>query len=319
MHRSKKYIQNEDAIVLLENEESVILPTETVYGLAADAYSHSAVKKIFELKQRPYKKAMIVHYASIPKMECDVIFTSYARKLAEHFWPGPLTLILPKKISSRISSLATANSANVAVRIPAHSISFEIIRHFGNPVVMPSANLYQSVSPTNAHDAAMCLPDIPVVDGGYSKQGIESTIVDCTGVFPVILRYGSILPEHITRLLNQNIKCLSGQKKGVSGSSARHYGISKPLRLNATTVLPGEALLAFGDTNINADISFNLSKKGDLREAARKLFYLLNKLDNVKCKAVAVMSIPNEGIGLALNEKLIKASILEYNDDDRRS
>jgi L-threonylcarbamoyladenylate synthase len=310
--RSAQFVSEEEAISILKRGELVILPTETVYGLAADALSHIAVKSVFDAKTRPYTNPLIVHYCSIDQVNEDAIFQGYARELAMKLWPGPLTLVLPRKVNANSSSIASANLPSIAARIPDHSITLEIIRKFGNPIVMPSANKYQCISPTNAYDATNSMPGISTVDGGYTRHGIESTIVDCTGNEPVILRHGAVSPNSINKVLNSEVYYTKDNRYKAPGSGLKHYCITKPIRLNADSVLPGESLLAFGMHDIQADICFNLSYNGSLQEAGRKLFYLLNKLDKMpNCSAIAVMPIPNVDIGIAINDKLEKASMVD--------
>ncbi|UFX98148.1 L-threonylcarbamoyladenylate synthase [Candidatus Gromoviella agglomerans] len=307
---TEKVITPETAISLLSTDEVVILPTETVYGLAANAYSHIATKKVFDIKKRPYRNPLIVHYYSMEQAQRDLFFNDIALKLAREFWPGPLTLITHRKRSSELSSLASSNMSKVAVRIPLHPITLEIIRKFGNPIVMPSANLYQMTSTTNICDAICSLQKVLGVNGGYSYYGVESTIIDCSRETPSILRYGAIPCSVIEQKLDLKLYTYTDGKR-MPGSHNKHYCTNKPIRMNASHVEPNEALLAFGEHNINAEISLNLSKMGNLKEAARKLFYSLQRLDRSNCESIAVMPIPNEGIGITINDRLKRACFSE--------
>lgn len=312
---SESIVSDDRAISLLRSEDIVILPTETVYGLGGSAFSHHAVKKIFETKKRPYKNPLIVHYSSIDQILIDTFLTDAAILLAKAFWPGPLTLVLKKRRTSDISSLCTANSNTIAVRIPSHPSTLNILKKANLPIAMPSANTYQKVSPTNVLDAISGLKGVSAIEGGYCKHGIESTIIDCTKKRPIILRHGCITSEMIFKKTQLRIHSFNEYKNehknynnNMPGSHKKHYSTKKDIRLNATKVLPQEGLIAFGDTNLSAQYMINLSRTGNLKEAARKLFYSLQKMDRLPCKSICISPIPNEDIGIAINDRLAKAS-----------
>lgn len=310
-------VSEEEAISLLNSEDIVILPTETVYGLAGSAFSHHAVKKIFDTKKRPYRNPLIVHYHSIHEIEKDTFFDENARKIGEAFWPGPLTIVLRKKRDSRLSSLCTANQSTVGVRIPMHSITLSILKKFGSPIAMPSANSYQRVSPTNVSDAIYNLRDISGVEGGYCKYGIESTIIDCTKPTPVVLRHGFITPQMIFQKTKINVK-ENTESTNMPGNQKKHYSTKKNIRLNATEVFENEGLIAFGSTDLTSPYMVNLSKNGNLKEAARKLFYSMQKIDKSPCESICIMPIPNVDVGIAINDRLQKASF-RYDPEDIRA
>lgn len=308
---SENIVSDDRAISLLQSEDIVILPTETVYGLGGSAFSHHAVKKIFETKKRPYKNPLIVHYSSIDQILIDTFLTDSAILLAKAFWPGPLTLVLKKRRTSDISSLCTSNSNTIAVRIPSHPLILNIFKKVNLPIVLPSANTYQQVSPTNVLDAISGLKGIAAIEGGYCKHGIESTIIDCTKKRPIIIRHGCITPEMIFKKTQLKIYSLNEYKNysnNMPGSHKKHYSTKKDIRLNATNVLPHEGLITFGNTKLSTQYMINLSRSGNLKEAARKLFYSLQKMDRLPCKSICISPIPNEDIGIAINDRLEKAS-----------
>jgi L-threonylcarbamoyladenylate synthase len=290
----------------------VAFPTETVYGLGADATDGEAVARLYAAKGRPRFNPLIAHVADFAAARALAMFDADAEKLARAFWPGPLTLVLPKAPGCPVSQLATAGLDTVAVRVPDHPVARDILLAFGKPVVAPSANRSGHVSPTTAAHVAADLGgrvDL-IVDGGPTSVGVESTIVACLGA-PALLRPGGLPRADIERLL--------GHPLGVSESSAdeaplapgmlaSHYAPKTALRLNAVDVRPGEALLAFGANAPAAATAMNLSPSGDLVEAAANLFSHLRALDAAGAGAIAVMPIPNEGLGEAINDRLARAA-----------
>jgi L-threonylcarbamoyladenylate synthase len=290
------------------------MPTETVYGLAADAANGLAVARIFAAKGRPRFNPLIVHIGSIAEAEEVATFCDQARRLADAFWPGPLSLVLPKRQPARIAELATAGLETVAVRSPAHPVARDLIAAFGGPVAAPSANLSGHVSPTTAAHVAADLGDAVacILDAGPCPVGLESTIVDMADDEAVLLRPGGLDRGAIERVLGRELR-LPGDVSRVTapGMLASHYAPRSILRLNAKDVVRGESLIAFGPAlpeNAEAAVTtINLSPSGDLAEAAANLFSALRVLDD-KAPTIAVMPIPGEGLGEAINDRLRRAA-----------
>lgn len=288
----------------------VAFPTETVYGLGGNALSDKAVAHIYETKNRPDFNPLIVHVPSLDEAKRYAIFNATAEKLAEKFWPGALTLVMSRRDDCALSLLVSAGLDTVAMRVPAHSIAQELLKETGLPLAAPSANKSGHISPTDAtHVREEFGNAIMVLDGGSCEVGIESTVVDVTTDTPVILRPGSITAAELEQTIGKKI---SAAEKGAAitspGMLERHYAPSKPLRLNATDIKAGEALLAFGDDVPKADIVENLSTSSDLREAAANLFRMLRLLDKSGAHSIAVMPIPREGLGIAINDRLVRAA-----------
>lgn len=298
----------------------VAFPTETVYGLGADAANPAAIAHLYQAKGRPAFNPLIAHVGDLAAAKQIARFDAAAEKLAETFWPGPLTLVLPRAENCVVADLATAGLDTVAARVPAHPVARDILRAFGGPVVAPSANLSGHVSPTTAahveHDLAGKI-DL-IVDGGPVEVGVESTIVGCFEQ-PILLRPGGVPREDIERVLGcalaqpqQEVESDSAQPLA-PGMLASHYAPRTRVRLNADSVAPGEALLAFGLHRLHgadrAVAIMNLSAKGDLDEAAANLFGYLRSLDAKGAKTIAVMPIPNEGLGEAINDRLRRAAV----------
>jgi L-threonylcarbamoyladenylate synthase len=298
----------------------VAFPTETVYGLGADATNAGAVARLYEAKGRPAFNPLIAHVGDLDAARRIGRFDAAALQLAETFWPGPLTLVLPKTADCAVADLATAGLDTVAIRIPEHRIARDILRAFGRPVVAPSANLSGHVSPTLA---AHVLGDLDgridlIVDGGAVAVGVESTIV---GIFdaPVLLRPGGLPRADIERVLGHTLVQPPADADGDSGQPlapgmlASHYAPRTKVRLNADRIEPGEALLAFGLGAISgideAAAVMNLSERGDLDEAAANLFGHLRALDTRAARAIAVMPIPEDGLGEAINDRLRRAAV----------
>lgn len=314
---------------ILKSGGLVGMPTETVYGLAADARNDDAVKSIFDAKGRPSFNPLIVHVCTLDDAMELAEMNGEALMLAEHFWPGPLTLILKRKNDCGLSHYVTAGLATVAVRIPAHKTARALIKACDFPVAAPSANKSGHLSPTAAMHVAQSLGDKVdlILADGVSRVGLESTVVDCSGDYPVILRPGGIAAAALSEVLAQDIAYHSVEIAEAAGEDVRspgqllkHYAPSIPLRLNAVDVREGEALLAFGSVKFMATTSgqhvndlplsrvMNLSKDGDLDEAAAHLFSMLHSLDVQEFTGIAVMSIPEHGIGVAINDRLARAA-----------
>ena len=298
----------------------VAFPTETVYGLGADATQAAAIARLYEAKGRPSFNPLIAHVVDLAAARKIARFDATATRLAEAFWPGPLTLVLPKTDNCPVAELATAGLDTVAIRVPAHGIARDILRAFGGAVVAPSANISGHVSPTTAAHVASDLTgrvDL-ILDGGPVEVGVESTIVACFDV-PILLRPGGLPREAIERVLGHALQRLPEDTVNddaqplAPGMLASHYAPRTPVRLNATSVEPDEALLAFGDAGIDganaAKTVMNLSATGDLAEAAANLFGYLRALDARLARAIAVMPVPHHGLGEAINDRLRRAAI----------
>ena len=302
-----------EAAAALRRGELVAFPTETVYGLGADATNARAVAGIFEAKGRPRFNPLIAHVADVTAAGRLGKLTEHGWRLAEAFWPGPLTLVLRKRPECPVADLATAGLATVAVRVPAHPIARWLLVEAGMPVAAPSANRSGHVSPTTAAHVAADLADrvAIILDGGPTAVGLESTVVDVTGKAPVILRRGGVSRETIAEIIGAPIEVATGaaDKPASPGMLARHYAPATPVRLNARDVHDGEALLAFGPRlPPHAGPVINLSASGDLTEAAANLFAALRTLDASGATAIAAMPIPEEGLGEAINDRLRRAA-----------
>jgi len=298
----------------------VAFPTETVYGLGADATNPAAIAHLYQAKGRPAFNPLIAHVGDIAAARKIARFDAAATALAEAFWPGPLTLVLPKTPDCTVADLATAGLDTVAIRIPAHPVARDILRAFGGPVVAPSANVSGHVSPTTAAHVQSDLAgriDL-IVDGGAVDVGVESTIVGCFDA-PMLLRPGGVPRADIERVLGRALKQPPAEADSDSaqplapGMLASHYAPRAKVRLHAIGVEPGEALLAFGLGAISgidaAAMVMNLSERGDLTEAATNLFGHLRALDARGARTIAVMPIPDEGLGEAINDRLRRAAV----------
>jgi L-threonylcarbamoyladenylate synthase len=296
----------------------VAFPTETVYGLGADAANAGAIARLYEAKGRPAFNPLIAHVGDLAAARRIGRFDAQAMLLAQAFWPGPLTLVLPKAPGCPVADLATAGLDTIAVRVPAHPVARQILRAFGGPVVAPSANLSGHVSPTTAAHVRSDLAgriDL-IVDGGAVEVGVESTIVGCFGA-PMLLRPGGLPREKIERVLGRtllrppdDIDSDTAQPLA-PGMLASHYAPRTKVRLDADSLEDGEALLAFGPDVISGTAAavMNLSPRGDLNEAAANLFGYLRALDAKGAPAIAVMSIPHHGLGEAINDRLRRAAM----------
>ena len=306
--------QLEKAAAALRSGELVAMPTETVYGLAADATNDRAVARIFEAKGRPQFNPLIVHVADAGMARRYVTFDPLAEKLAAAFWPGPLTLVLPRKEDCKISLLASAGLETLGVRAPGHEIARQLIRETDRPLAAPSANRSGSISPTMAEHVQESLGDKVdmILDGGPCKVGVESTIVKTDGEDAYLLRPGGVSAEEIERVLGVRLLQPIKDKVEAPGMLASHYAPQRPLRLNVKTPAADEAFLGFGDCGAEGETALNLSAKGDLREAAANLFAHMRALDRIAgthgLKAIAAAPVPMEGLGLAINDRLQRAA-----------
>jgi len=306
-----------DAARVLAAGGLVAFPTETVYGLGADATDGRAVARVYQAKGRPAFNPLIAHVADLNAAQALGRFDADAMRLAAAFWPGPLTLVLAKAVNCPVADLATAGLDTVAVRMPDYHVAHDILRAFGKPVVAPSANRSGHLSPTTADHVLADLGgriDL-IVDGGATPVGIESTIVGCLGE-PVLLRPGGLPRAAIERTLGRRLADTpatgTDDAPPAPGMLSSHYAPRTPLRLNARRVEAGEALLAFGPTPAKgagrAKSVLNLSERGDLIEAAANLFSQLRALDAAGAGAIAVMPIPADGLGEAINDRLARAA-----------
>ena len=303
----------ERAARLLRDGRLVAFPTETVYGLGADATNGLAVAAIFEAKGRPHFNPLIVHVPDLGHAGPLGLFNRLALDLAKAFWPGPLTLVLAKDPRSPIAELTTAGLETIALRVPSHPVAQALLAATGRPIAAPSANRSGHVSATEAQHVAADLGDrvALILDGGASEQGVESTVIDATGTVPVLLRPGAVTAEEIARVTGCPALAAGevGNRPLSPGQLASHYAPHAAVRLNATEVAPGEALLAFGPSPLpHSGPSINLSPRGDLREAAARLFSALRQLDATGARTLAVMPVPETGLGAAINDRLRRAS-----------
>jgi L-threonylcarbamoyladenylate synthase len=286
------------AAALIRDGEPVAVPTETVYGLAADATNARAVARIYEAKGRPSFNPLIVHVPDLAAASRLGRFSDEARTLAEQQWPGPLTLVVPLAEGSAVASLVTAGLPTIALRVPAHPAMRALLEACGRPLAAPSANASGRISPTRAEHVLLSLDGrIPlVIDGGATAHGLESTIVAFTGGPPRLLRPGPVdVPDAATAQTAQ---------VEAPGMLASHYAPAKPLRLRATERRNGEWLIGFGPVAGDS----NLSQSGNLAEAATRLFDLLHEADAAPASAIAVAPVPVDGIGSAINDRLQRAA-----------
>ncbi len=291
----------------------VAFPTETVYGLGAVVTEDRAVARIFLAKNRPHRNPLIAHVADRAMAAVFAWFDERADRLAEAFWPGPLTLVLPRKQGVPLSPLVTAGLSTIAVRVPAHPVALRLIEETGLPVAAPSANRSGRVSPTRAEHVARDLGERVdlVLDAGPTRVGVESTILDLSRHDRIrLLRPGGISRERIELLVGPLAGRTSDEPARAPGLLGRHYAPRHPLRLDARTVRAGEGLLAFGSPPLPGARSVrNLSPRGDLAEAAANLFAMLRELDAEDLEGIAVMPIPRRGLGEAINDRLRRAAM----------
>jgi L-threonylcarbamoyladenylate synthase len=305
------------AVALLRVGELVAFGTETVYGLGADATNDRAVASIFAAKARPRFNPLICHYPDADAAFTDVIANAQARRLAAAFWPGPLTMVLPRQRGCAVSLLVSAGLDTVAVRVPAHDTALALLRETGRPVAAPSANRSGQVSPTTARHVLDGLSGriAAVLDSGPCPVGVESTVLDLSADEPVLLRPGGATIEAIEAVIGHVRRADEMQTSGAlrsPGLLASHYAPKLPVRLDAVDVQRNEALLAFGRPLPGAGTVFGLSDTADLTEAAARLFAGLRKLDedatSLGLVRIAVMPVPEQGLGLAINDRLRRAA-----------
>lgn len=306
------------AALMLREGKLVAFPTETVYGLGADATNDRAVAAVYAAKGRPRFNPLIAHVSQIEALDGLVVWNAAARMLAEAFWPGPLTLVLPRHPHCAISRLASAGTETLAVRIPAHPVARELIERAGVPVAAPSANASGKLSPTEAAHVWESLGDAvdAILDGGPCSVGVESTVVSWGNLAPEILRPGGVTREQIEKVLGRAISApnisASGDDPVFSpGQLAAHYAPRATLRLNAVSAEADEAFLTFGeDMHVKGGtLRLNLSPSGDVTEAAAHLFAMLHRLDAAGVSRIAVMPIPEQGLGIAINDRLRRAAV----------
>jgi L-threonylcarbamoyladenylate synthase len=296
----------------LARGEIVAFPTETVYGLAASALDARAVAKVFAAKERPRFNPLIVHVQGLAEAGEYGLVNEAARKLASVFWPGPLTLVMKRRSTSGIADLVSAGLDTLALRAPAHPVAQALLAKAQLPLAGPSANRSGRISPTAAAHVEAELGDraAMILDGGPCPVGIESTVVTVAGEEPALLRPGAVPREAIERVLGAPLAAATAAERAASpGQLPAHYAPLTPLRLDAVAVRADEALLAFGaDVPAGARATVNLSRSGNLEEAASKLFAALRELDQGGAAAIAVMPIPATGLGEAINDRLRRAA-----------
>jgi len=308
-----------EAALCLADGGLVAFPTETVYGLGADATNAAAIARLYEAKGRPLFNPLISHVDGLASAHRIARFDATAITLAQAFWPGPLTLVLPRREGCEVADLATAGLETIAIRVPAHPVANAILTAFGKPVVAPSANLSGHVSPTTAAHVESDLAgriDL-IIDGGPVAVGVESTIVGCFER-PMLLRPGGLAREEIERVLGRPLARPAPEAENddsqplAPGMLTSHYAPRARVRLNAQTVAPGEALLAFGPARLagqdQAARVLNLSERADPAEAATRLFGYLRSLDATGARTIAAMPIPMDGLGEAINDRLRRAA-----------
>jgi L-threonylcarbamoyladenylate synthase len=298
------------AAALLRAGRLVAFPTETVYGLGGDATNECAVAEIFVTKGRPRFNPLIVHVLGLVEAEALAVFDGRALQAAARLWPGPLTLVLRRRDDNGLSPLASAGLDTVAIRVPGHRVAQALLHETGRPIAAPSANRSGRVSPTEAAHVAEELGDrvALILDGGPTQVGLESTVLDLSGEAPALLRPGGVTLEELTECLGPIAAPAAGRPKS-PGMLASHYAPSLPLRLEASEAQPGEALLAFGpDAPPGFAEVLWLSRSGGLAEAAANLFAMLRRLDRPPFTGIAVMPIPERGLGRTINDRLRRAA-----------
>ena len=296
------------AAIKLREVELAAFPTETVYGLGADATNDSAVAKIFAIKGRPEFNPLITHVRSIEEAQHYGVFSKNALAIAERFWPGPLTLILNRKRDCPISWLTTAGLSTVALRVSDHPIANELIKLTGRPIAAPSANKSGRISPTRAEDVINEFQNelAIILDGGDCRVGLESTVLDVSGANPAILRPGYITQTDIQNNFGPIFLASKTAKITAPGMLESHYAPNCKVRLNAACIQTGEVFLGFGKNSISG--SKNLSETAELNEAAANLFRMLRDLDQNNITGIAVAPIPEHGLGIAINDRLKRAA-----------
>jgi L-threonylcarbamoyladenylate synthase len=294
----------------LDNNKCVAVPTETVYGLAANAYSSTAIKKIFQLKRRPQSNPLIVHYSKLTDLKKDCFLNNNFLKLYKKFSPGPITFVLKLKKQSKISKFVTNNGKSLAVRFPNHKILKNLLNKLNYPLAAPSANISSKLSSVSVKDVEEEFgKNISyILDGGKSKIGIESTIISLYNL-PIILRLGGLEVSKIEKILNKKIKINTNPTiKIMPGQSKLHYSPGIPLRMRILRPKKNEAYVLLKKRKNKASHYFYLSKNNNLKEAARNLYSCLRQIKNKGYKSIAIEKIPNLGLGKSINDRLNRAS-----------
>ena len=298
------------AMNLLKKRECVAIPTETVYGIAGNAYSDTACKKIFRLKKRPANNPLIIHYYNLKKLRSDCDFNDDFLKLYKRFCPGPITFILNQKKTSKISKVATNKKNTLAVRFPKHPVARKLLKHLKFPIAAPSANISSRISAVTSSDVKDDFGNKIkyILEGGKSSVGVESTIIDLRKN-PKILRLGGLEVESIQKILKKKISInINPSKISAPGQSRIHYSPGIPIRLNVKKIKKNEAFLLIKKSKIKKPNYYFLSKKGNLKEAVKNLYTILRKIKKDKYKSIAVDKIPNKGFGKTINDRLLRAS-----------
>jgi L-threonylcarbamoyladenylate synthase len=293
----------------LREGQLVAFPTETVYGLGADATNDEAVARVYAAKGRPSFNPLITHVPGVEEAFALGHFTQEAKALARAFWPGPLSLVVPRAASCPVSLLASAGNDSIAIRIPSHPMALDLLKATGRPVVAPSANPSGKISPTTAEHVRRHLKDkvAMVLDGGRCKVGVESSVVSFLAEGPKLLRQGGVPRTQIEKVLGHAIAVEShSARPHAPGQLLSHYAPHAELRLNADMPREGEAYLGFGP--FHAHGPWTLSARGDLVEAAASLFRLLHEIDATGVTRIAVAPVPHHGLGEAINDRLLRAA-----------
>ena len=309
IYKNSKYNLNKAKKILIKNK-IIAVPTETVYGLAGNAYSNKSVKKIYNLKKRPKNNPLIIHYYNLNMLKKDAFIDNNFLKLYKKFSPGPLTFILRKKEKSKISRFANANLNTIAVRFPNNKVIRSLLKKLNFPLAVPSANISTGVSPTEPSDVIDEFKNNIkfILDGGKSRIGLESTVVNLCGKIN-ILRPGSINNAEITKVVGKKVFNIMRLKKIISpGLLKRHYSPGIPIKLNVKRSDDKAAFIVFGKRYKMKKNMFNLSSKNNLNEAAKNLYKILRKIKKLKYKKINVVRIPNKRIGIAINDRLRKAA-----------
>ena len=299
--KAKKYLDNDDCIAV---------PTETVYGLAGNAYSNKAVKKIFKLKKRPSNNPLIVHYYNFNKLKKDCDINENFKKLYKKFSPGPITYVLSLKKNCKISKFVTNKQKSLAVRFPKHSLFRKLLKNLDYPLAAPSANISTKLSSVQASDVKEEFGSKVryILNGGKCNIGVESTIINLTNK-PTLLRYGGLEISRIEKILKKKISInINSKKKIAPGQFPLHYSPGVPLRVNVKKSKSNEAFVLIKKRNVDSKNYYYLSKKKNLNEAARNLYSILRKIKKDGYKKIAVEKIPNIGIGKTINDRLNRAS-----------
>ncbi len=294
----------------LDKDECIGIPTETVYGLAANAYSQKATSKVFRLKKRPKKNPLIVHYYNLGMLKNDCFINSRFLKLYKNFCPGPITFILKLKKNSKISKNVTNKKKTLAVRFPKHFLTRKLLKILKYPLAAPSANISTKISPVSKQDVKEEFGKKIkfILDGGRSKVGLESTIVNLVNA-PEIFRLGGIEIAKINKILKKKLKYNKIKKKPFSpGQGKVHYSPGIPIRLNANKAKRDEAFILIKKRKLSGKNFYYLTKNKNLKEAARNLYKMLRMIKNKNFKSIAVEKIPKKGFGEAINDRLIRAS-----------